>query len=195
MNFIERIDFIEKMPFEKQLVVAVMSSERTYQEIVKIFPNGLKQRPFFRKSIDILWAYLQKQSTISDDELKILDLEVFRYVKDEFDYKEGEWIILYHSIITSLARNLNLTIGMIRRGEETGESSANVVEGTRHVFGTIYETPNGERIIGIKEKEWLTKAIYLVVETNEIPTNYEWFIERIPEYERGKIYKNFKDID
>lgn len=195
MDFLDRIDYIENLPFEKQLLIAVISAERAYRETVKVFPVGLGNRPVFRKALDTLWKYVKDKESVTAEELKEIDLEIFKYVKDEFDYKAGEWVILYHTIITSLARSLNLTIGMIRRGEETGQSSANVTEKEAHIFDVIYEDPQDSGKEYDKEIEWITKAMYLIAETGEIHANYDWFLEKIPEYERGRIYKDFKDIE
>jgi hypothetical protein len=197
MNFLERIKYLGKLSFEKQFVVAVMSAERAYQEVIRVFPKGLKQRPFFRKSVDLLWKHVEGKTLITKEDVKELDDKIFLYVKDELDFEPGEAGIVHHTVITSLARNINLSLAMITdlAGEESGNISANVVEKTRHIFGTIYETPDEERLMGVKEKEWLTKSIYLVAESEEIPTNYEWFMERNPDYERGKIYKQFEDVE
>jgi hypothetical protein len=66
--------------------------------------------------INALWKYVNAQESVTEPVLESIDLEIFKYVKDEFDYKADEWFVSYHTIITSLARSLNLTIGMIRRG-------------------------------------------------------------------------------
>lgn len=94
-----------------------------------------------------------------------------------------------------MARNLNLTISMIRHPEKTGQTSGNVTENEAHIFDVIYEDPQDSGEVYDKEIEWITKALYLIAETEEIPANYEWFLDIIPEYERGRIYKNFIDLE
>jgi hypothetical protein len=195
MDFLERIEYIESLPFEKQLLIAVMSSERAYRETLKVFPKGLANRPIFRQALDALWKFVNAQESVTEAVLKSIDLEIFKYVKDEFDYKADEWFVSYHTIIKSLARSLNLTIGMIRRGAETGESSGNVTEKAAHIFDVIYEDRQDSGEAYDKEIEWLTKATYLIAETEEIAPHYDWFLQKIPDYERGKIDKEFQDFE
>lgn len=196
MNFLERINYIGKLSFEKQFVIAIMSAERAYQEVIKVFPKSTGKRPVFRKGIDILWKYVQEKDSVSKQEIEEIDKEIFNYVEDELDMAPGEAGIIYHTIVTALARSINLSLGMITLGigKKSGRTSANVVQKEMHIFDTIYENPEDTEKAYKTETEWVTKAIYLVAENEEIPTDYSWFLERNPDYEREKIYKKFDDI-
>lgn len=191
----KRIEILTSLSLEKQLAYGVLCCERAYLEVFKVFPKGMEQSPIFKEAIDKLWAYLSNGTKLKKEELKIIDLEIFKYVKDELDLEPRELRILPHPIVTSLARSINLTINIILTNSETAKLSSSCVGNVRHIIGQIYEDLDNTREMSLKELEWLTKALYLIAESDEVPPNYEWFLERNPDYERRKIYKDFRDIE
>lgn len=197
MNFIERIKFLGSLSFEKQFIIAVISVERSYREIVKVFPKWLEKKTIFKEALDLLWNCVRDKDLVNIKEIERINDELMNYVHDEVSLEPGEKAHVYNPIVTELARCINLSLAMITRGlgEKSGRTSANIAEGTRFIIATIYETLDGNREIGIKEKAWLAKTVYLVCESEEIPKYYEWFLEKNPDYERGKIYKNFRDVE
>jgi hypothetical protein len=187
VNIIERIQFIEKLSFKKQLVLALLCAERSYKEITKVFPTFVKTETSFQESLTKLWEEVNDKSVSSKENWQNLYRKIYVYFeeeeKDSFDLA-----------LLETSRVIYFVLGMLAWGEEVVNTSANCVEKTRKIMSEIYDKDNS-REYSMKELEWLTKALYLIAESQELPTSYEWFLERIPDYERVTIHKQFSDIE
>lgn len=187
MNIIERIKFIEKLSFEKQLLFAVLCAERCYREIIKVFPNFVTKETSFQESLICLWKRLNKEDTLGKEAWQFLYGKIHKYFeqekKDSFDLA-----------LMETARAIYFALGMLVWAKDVEKTSASNAEKTRKVISEIYDEEDS-REYSLKELEWLTRALHLISESEKTPTNYEWFLEKNSDYERGKIHKIFKDIE
>lgn len=185
MNIIERVNFIEKLPFEKQLVFATLCSERCYREIIKVFPNFVSKETDFEEILNQLWSFLKQNSSMSKEQWQEKSSKIFTCFEESNDS--------FDLALLETSRVIDMTLGMIIWGYDNEKTSASCLEKSRKVIGEIYDEENS-REYSFKELEWLTKALYLIAESEKVPTNYEWFLEKNPDYKRDKFSKTFKDI-
>ena len=192
MNVLETKKLLEKLPFERQLLFAVLSSERAFREVNKFFPNFLKNKTKFSEILDELWKYLANKSNLTKEDWRKYGLEIEEFFKNNSNYGN-------QTSLLETSNALKLTMGMIIWGNDSYKDAAGCSLKSGKFISEFYDDRKANGLDGIKwylkEIEIITKALYLIAESEEIPTSYQWFLERIPDYERGTIYKKFKDIE
>lgn len=199
-TFDEKKAYFKRIPYEKQLTMAILCSERSYREAVKFYEKFLDKKTNFRFLIDELWKHLAKRSSLSKETWIEFGVEIQRTFK-----KKGS----YHSqdVLGKLIGLLNITIGMvIWENDKPDYWAGGCFSQIGSIISVIYDNKNLQNTDGLifycKELEWLTKAALLLEETKDFPINYDWFAERIPEYERAntseyfaKGYQKFLDAE
>lgn len=180
--------------------MAVLSSERAYREAGKFYQTFLEEKTNFRFLLDELWNNLANKSSLNKKDW----IEIGLKIQSNFK-KKGSYYL--QDVLGKLIGLLNMTIGMvIWENDKPDYWAGGCFTQAGSVTSTIYDNKNllssESLIFYCKELEWLTKAALLLEEMEDLPLNYDWFAERIPDYERNetsvefaKNYQKFLDAE
>ncbi|HQU84485.1 MAG TPA: hypothetical protein PKY59_15210 [Pyrinomonadaceae bacterium] len=199
-SFDEKKEYFKRISYKKQLTMAILSSERAYREAIKFYEMFLGEKTNFRFLLDELWNYLSNKSSLNHEDWFQMGLKIQKNFKKKGDYYSQD-------VISKLIGLLNMTIGMVIWENDkpdywAGGCFTQVGSVISSIYDNKYQLISDSLIFYCKEQEWLTKAALLIEETEDLPLNYDWFAERIPDYERketslefAKKYQKFLDAE